>query len=721
MTVLGQLCLLIAMVCSGYAAFAAIVGARSQSRGLGRSGLGAALTAVTALTAVVVMLAYALVTKDFRFEYVARYSDPLLPWHYSLSALWVGQAGSLLLWGWFVAVLAVVFRFTSRQGPRELGELAFGVQMVYLVFLLAIMVFAADPMAPSLVPGASGFARLAENAGKPAGEGLSPLLQHPAMLIHPPIVFLGYAAWGIPFALAAAALISGQLHDAWLQQARPWSLFAWTTLGGGIVLGGEWAYEQLGWGGYWAWDPVEKGSLMPWLTGTALIHGLMTWRQGALKKTTLFLAIGTFGLCNFATFLTRSGIFSSLHAFSQSPIGWMFLLWIAACVIGGTVLIVRRRKHLAAEKPLAALWSREAFILLGILALLLLTTVTLLGTLAGAISGLFSATRIMVGMAFYNNVLIPTGLVLLAVVAAVPLIRWGAGPTRGRVGLLAMAAIIGLLITLAALACGVHSPVGLAVAGLVGALLASTLLAVLITLRRDERTSRRSVMSALAQPSPPAPLPNGEGSWRAPLPSGRPWVHGARPQAGEGRWRSYAGFLIHLGFGCMAIGIAGSSLGSRETDLSMNRGQTVEWAGRTIRYADLLQQDLRQNVVVAAQLEVNEPAGTSYTLQPAQILYRPQNQWGTKVAIHSTFRGDFYVIMHGGSEANKIHLTLIDHPLIRWLWVGGWIGLAGVVLALWPQRQRRKSADGRPLDHAVIPRPHLADLGVYSRNEQLEP
>jgi cytochrome c-type biogenesis protein CcmF len=185
--------------------------------------------------------------------------------------------------------------------------------------------------------------------------------------------------------------------------------------------------------------------------------------------------------------------------------------------------------------------------------------------------------------------------------------------------------------------------------------------------------------------------------------------------------RSYAGFLIHLGFGCMAIGIAGSSLGSRETDLSMTRGQTAEFVGRTIRYADLRQTDLRQQVVVAAQLEVNESAGTmypwstSYTLQPAQILYRPQNQWGTKVAIHSTFGGDFYVVMHGGSEARKIHLTLIDHPLMRWLWVGGWIGLAGVVMALWPQRQRRQTDVGEAPNHAVVPRPHLASSHVRSK------
>jgi len=243
MTSMGQLCLLMAMICSGYAAFAAIVGARSESRGLGRSAIGAACTAFVALTVVIVVLGYALVTKDFRFEYVTQYSDPLLPWHYSLSALWVGQAGSLLVWGWFVAALAVIFRFTSRHGPRELRELAFGTQMTYLGFLLAIMIFAADPMAPALVPGAK-------------GEGLSPLLQHPAMLIHPPIVFLGYAAWGVPFSLAAAALISGRLNNAWLQQARPWSLFAWATLGGGILLGAQWAYEQLGWGG--------SGPGIPW-------------------------------------------------------------------------------------------------------------------------------------------------------------------------------------------------------------------------------------------------------------------------------------------------------------------------------------------------------------------------------------------------------------------------------------------------------------------------
>ncbi len=512
------------------------------------------------------------------------------------------------------------------------------------------------------------------------------MLQHPAMLIHPPIVFLGYAAWGVPFALAAAALISGRLDTLWLRQARPWALFAWTTLGGGILLGAEWAYEQLGWGGYWAWDPVENGSLMPWLTGTALVHGLMTWKQGAFKKTTLSLAIVTFGLCNFATFLTRSGIFSSVHAFSQSPIGWMFLFWIAVFAIGGTALIVCRRRQLAAERPLTSLFSREALALLGIIALSLITTVTLVGTLTGAISGLFSSTPIVVGLAFYNNVLIPTGLVLLAVVAVVPLLRWGAGPARDRGRMLMWTAGAGLIAASIAFLLGVHSIVALLVTGLMTALVTATLLTIVVDFVRSTGFSRNPFTSRL----------------KAVL---------------RARRRSYGGFLVHLGFGCMAVGIAGSSLSSRDTDLSMTRGQSVEWAGRTIRYAELLQHDLKQKVVVEARLEITEANGTRYALLPAQHLFRPQNQWETKVAIRSTFAGDFYVILHGGSEAKKIHLTLIDHPLIRWLWLGGWIGLVGVVIAAWPERQPRESSEGRTLPHAVIPAPHLAAFTTRVRQQ----
>ena len=340
MTTFGQLALLAAFVASGYAAFASFVGWQREHRFLRCAGVGAGLVGVLAITTVTAMLLIALLTKDFHFAYVVAYSSRSLAWQYALSALWVGQAGSLLLWAWLVGVLSMVYRFWPRRGdcpdfcvyragtdrvpstdgrrwsavvdkngtvpfsaPRAqsplrigrritsgfvafrsakaatfaerkatlidrpiLSEPTFAILMAYQCFLLAIMVFGADPMQPTL-------------AIPPDGAGLSPDLQHPAMLLHPPVVFLGYAACAIPFALAMAALLNGRLDAAWTREARPWMFFAWVILGIGILLGAYWAYEELGWGGYWSWDPVENGSLIPWLTVTATIHAAMVYRH----------------------------------------------------------------------------------------------------------------------------------------------------------------------------------------------------------------------------------------------------------------------------------------------------------------------------------------------------------------------------------------------------------------------------------------------------------
>jgi cytochrome c-type biogenesis protein CcmF len=256
MTTFGQLCLLAAFVASGYAAFASFLGWRRESPRLQRGGQCAGVAGFLALTIVSAILAVALLVGDFRFAYVAQYSSRLLPWHYALSAFWVGQAGSLLFWAWSVGVLAIIYRFWPRRTPSPLREPALAVLLAYQCFLVAIMVFGADPMQPSL-------------AVPRDGAGLSPLLQHPAMLLHPPVVFLGYAACAIPFALAAAALLSCRLDAGWARAARPWTFFAWAVLGIGILLGADWAYEELGWGGYWSWDPVENGSLIPWLAASA--------------------------------------------------------------------------------------------------------------------------------------------------------------------------------------------------------------------------------------------------------------------------------------------------------------------------------------------------------------------------------------------------------------------------------------------------------------------
>ena len=412
----------------------------------------AAVTAgAVALSVVAVVLAWALVARDFSFAYVVQYSSRGLPWQFALLHSWVGQAGSLLLWAWFLGVLALVYRFWPRHGADPLVEPAFGVLAAYLTFLVAVMVFGADPMEPSL-------------SSPMEGDGLGPSLQHPAMLIHPPLVFLSYAAWAVPFAMAVAALLAGRLDSGWIARARPWALFSWIVLGVGILLGTEWAYEELGWGGYWSWDPVENGSLIPWLTGTALIHTLMAWQyRGVLKKTALLLAVATLALCNFAAFLTRSGIFSSLHAFSQSPIGWMFLALLSGLGVGGVLLVVLRRKSLVPDRPIAGLWTRESLVILSTISLLLLAAVALLGTLMIPLSKFVVGRDITVGTAFYNNVLIPLAIVLLATAALAPLTRWGSGPSYEQRKMLLAAGGAAISAALAEFAFGNRHPLALAI------------------------------------------------------------------------------------------------------------------------------------------------------------------------------------------------------------------------------------------------------------------
>ncbi len=648
MRTLGELCLLAAFVASGYAAFACTVGRRSRHLAVLRSGLAAVAGCIAALTVTLGVLAWALLSKDFSFDYVVQYSSSLLVWNYSLSALWVGQAGSLLLWAWILAALAMFFRFWPRQPASELRDTALGILMAYVCFLLAIMVFAADPMKASIVAAQE-------------GAGLSPLLQHPAMMIHPPVVFSGYAAWAVPFALAAAALITGRLDTQWVQQARPWALAAWVVLGIGILLGAYWSYEELGWGGYWGWDPVENGSLIPWLTGTALIHSLMVWRyRGGLKRTALALAFVTFGLCNFATFLTRSGIFSSLHAFSQSPIGWMFLVLMFVLVVAGTGLIVLRRQSLVSKRRLRSLWARESLVVMSAVLLLLLTTVIVAGTLALPLSTYLLGWSAVVGPEFYNAVLVPIGLLLLATTAAVPLLRWGGPPTPVQKKMLLLSAGAGLVAVAVAFVFGVRHPVSLLVAMMSAVTVVSFAAALLI---EAQRRSSASYTTGLVR----ALLNNR---------------------------RQYCGYLIHLGFVCVAIGVTGSALATRRHEAVMKEGETLDWAGRRIRYARLIQRELPDKLVAEAELEISTGGGQAYKLLPARHLHLLQEQWTTEVAIHSTWGSDFYTILNSGEGGGVVSLTFVENPMMRWLWFGGCVISAGALVSLWPAGARKAKRSG---------------------------
>jgi len=468
--------------------------------------------------------------------------------------------------------------------------------------------------------------------------------------------------------LAVAGLVAGRLDAHWVRQARPWVLFSWLALGIGILLGAEWAYEELGWGGYWGWDPVENGSLIPWLTGTALVHALLAWQyRGVLKKTAVLLAIATFGLCNFATFLTHSGIFSSLHAFSQSPLGWMFLVFLAVLAVGGGVLVALRRGDLVPDHPILFLGTREALVAISALALVLLAAVALVGTLMIPLSQAFLDERIVVGTAFYNNVLMPIGLLLLAATGIAPLVNWGTAilPAQERMLLLAISA--GVVAAGLAWGAGIRHPMALAVAGLAGVAVAAVAAAVILDLRRRDPGRRlAAVLSTLRT-----------------------------------RRRQYAGFLVHLGFVSLAVGVTGSSLGTRECELDMQQGETIEWAGYSVHFSRLLGRDLPGKTVVEAQLDVAQNGLPWCTLLPAQHFYRLQGHWASRVAIHGTWTRDFYAILHRGEGSDRIHVTLIENPLMRWIWLGGGAMTAGALLGLVP-------AGRSPAPPRAPPQPHAA-------------
>lgn len=652
MTALGQALLLAAFVAAGFSAFAAVFAGPKGHGGVRRTGHFAGSFAVLALSAVSGILIWALAARDFHFAYVAQYTSQALSWQYAVSAFWVGQAGSLLLWAWMLAVLAVAYRFWPGRQDCVIREPAYGLLMAYVCFLTAVMVFAADPMQPSLAP-------------PDKGTGLNPLLQHPAMLWHPPIVFLGYAGWAISCALALAALALRQLDGGWVAEARPWMLLSWLVLGLGILLGAQWAYEELGWGGYWAWDPVENGSLIPWLTGTALIHAAMVWQhRRGLKKTACALAIATFGLCNFATFLTRSGIFSSLHAFSQSPIGWMFLVLMAALAVTGGLLIASRRALLVPEQPIRSLWSRETAVVLASIALVLLAVTAAAGTILVPLSGPLLGRRIVLGAGFYNSVLIPTGMVLLLTTAPVPLLRWGKPPSSSQRHALLLASLAAILAAGCAWLLGIRDSAALVVVALAALALAALMAAAVLDARQLV--------------------------------------------ASHSRRRQYAGFLIHLAFVCLALGITGSSVGARRHDLVMAPGEVVQWAGRSIRFAGMVQRDLPEIHVVEAKLEVSVGDQPPYVLLPAQHLHTSHDQWTTEIALHSTCLADFYVVFYYGESDGSARLTFIENPMMRWLWASGWIAGLATLIRFLPLRggARRPAADSRP---AAVP--HFRRVG----------
>jgi len=642
---IGYSALLIAFVAAAYSAWAAVMGARSKRTEFLESAERGAYTIFVLLTLAMAAMTYAFITRDFSVKYVANYSNRTLPTFYTIAAVWAGQDGSLLLWAWLLSLFTAIVVRQNRKKNREFLPYVLATALATAFFFLILLVFATNPFERLPIP-------------PPDGQGLNPLLQNPGMVIHPPTLYLGYVGFTIPFAFAMAALITRRLGSEWIKTTRRWTLFSWFFLTLGNLFGAQWAYVELGWGGYWAWDPVENASLMPWLTGTAFLHSVMIQeKKGMLKVWNVALIVITFALTIFGTFITRSGIISSVHSFGVSNLGPLFLVFLGGVVVVSLWLLTTRWKDLKSENELDSLISRESSFLLNNLLLVGMAFAVFWGTIFPIISEAVRGVKITVGPPFFNQVNVPIGLALLFLTGICPLIAWRKASLKNLQHNFIFPSAAALI--------------GLAVLFVLGArhfyaLVAFTLCIFVLTTIVFEfyrGTAARVALSGVSIP--------------------RGFYDLVRKNK-----RRYGGYIIHLGIICIFVGITGSSAFQQESMATLKKGESMPIGKYTLTYEGLAHYPTAHKYIVAASMAVLNQGKRIGTLLPEKNFY-PNHPPSTEVAIRSTLREDLYLILAGYEEDGTATIKALINPLVSWIWIGGGVMTLGTVIVFWPDRKKR--------------------------------
>src|ERR687889_2214898 len=651
MTLLGQFALWAAWLLGLWGIGLAFFGRWQQRPEVSRSVIRSVYAVSGCLFVASLALWKGLAAHDFNIEYVAAYTSRNLPPYYIFSAFWAGQKGSLLFWSVVLSAFAAAAQLLTPRRYAHLMPYVAGVTSAVVVFFVAVMLFAANP-----------FERLPFTPAD--GRGLNPQLQNPGMMIHPPMLYLGYISITIPFAFAIAALLSRSLDTGWIHAIRKWTLVSWLFLSIGITLGMWWAYVELGWGGYWAWDPVENASLLPWLTMTAFLHSVMIQeKRGMLKRWNVGLIVGSFLLSIFGTFITRSGVIASVHSFTQSNVGYFFLaVLVVACILGFTLLYTRW-SLLQAEVQLESVLSREAAFLFNNLLFVGIAFSVLWGTLFPILSELVKGSKITVGPPFFNRVNVPLGLLLLALTGVGPLIAWRKASTANLRRQFLVPGASGSATLLALLVLGVrdfYALVALALAGFVAG-------TILQEFYRGIRARRRM---------------HGEST---PLAFARLVARNRR---------RYGGYIVHAGILIYFVAFAGMAF-QRQGGGTLKPGESTELKspfGHTYRFTHLgiSQYEALNRVVSAATVEVTKDgrrAGlmTSEKRQHVDSFKRPTFEPSTEVAIRSNLQEDVYIVFAGavnGTEEAVYRFNL--NPLVWWVWFGGLVLAFGGLITMWP-------------------------------------
>lgn len=669
MTTLGSLALLIALIVCVYSALAALVGARGRLPELASSARNGVILFAGLMTIVVVSILYALITRDFSLSLVANHSSrdlPLFP--YTITALWADQSGSLLFWSWILSLYGVAVVLKKWSTNRDLMPFVVGVLMAIQVFFALMLNFVSSPFLKMEITPAD-------------GAGLNPLLQHPAMAIHPPLLYLGYVGFTIPFCFAIAALLSGRLNDAWIRTTRRWTMLPWLFLGTGLLLGGRWAYDVLGWGGYWGWDPVENAALMPWLVGTAFLHSVMVQeRKGALKVWNLGLIIITFGLVLFGTFLTRSGVIQSVHAFTESDVGTWFLSFIALVLIASVALLFTRLDKLETEHEFDSLLSREVLFLVNNILFLGAAIAILIGVIWPILSELVTNETLTVGPPYYNLVVGSIFAALILLMGVIPLIGWG-GATVSKLGRKLVGPLLfTLFVTMAAYLIGARDAIPLFGYALVSLVVGTTIGDLYWASRARQKNTHERLHIAFAR------------------------------LLSRNR-RRYGGYLIHLSVMVLAIGVIGSRAYSTDETSALAKGQSFTTQGYTLKFEDIAGNiPDGEGILTTATVGVYEGGQRIATLQPGNVYYSRQQQPETEPAIYHDppwFRRDLYLIINGWtSNFETVSFRAYVNPMINWVWFGGFLFLISTIVTLWPdakesvERSRVPIADPKALSYS---------------------
>ena len=638
----GALALTIGLVCAVYAVVISLAGAFTRRRDLIASGEHAAFAVWGTTVIAVAWLLHARVSHDFNVEYVASYSSTTLPWNYTITALWGGQKGSLLFWLLILTSMTSIVLLQNRERNRDLMPYVTAVLMTISVFFLLLLTFITPP-----------FERLAFTPAE--GRDLNPLLQNYWMQIHPPSLYTGFVACSIPFAFAIGALATGKLGDLWIRTTRRWTLFAWFFLSLGNLFGAEWAYLVLGWGGYWAWDPVENAAFMPWLTCTAFLHSVMIQeKKNMLKVWNMVLVILTFLLTIFGTFLTRSGVISSVHSFTQSGLGPFFIGFLVIMAVVSFGLLFWRLGDLKSENELDSMMSRESAFLFNNLVLVGIAFAVFWGTVFPVLSEWVRGVKITVGPPFFNKVNAPLGLILLFLTGVGPLIAWRRAGWQSVRRNLVPPLTVGFACGIALVFAGMRSywalisfPTG-----------AFVLAGIVMEFYRGVR-ARQGVMGE----NPAVALMRLIGKNR----------------------RRYGGYIIHIGVVMMFAAITGTSVFKQEQQITLSQGQSFAIGGYTLRYDGIEQESTPHIAYLRAKIAVLQGGKQIDVLKPEKRFYKKPEQPTTEVAIRSTLGADLYLVLGSFDDDTKLATVLAYiNPLVSFLWYGGLVIAFGTAVTMWP-------------------------------------